>query len=420
MKTISLCNFETCTSCASCLQICPVNAISFTQNKIGLRKPIINNEKCIACGKCEKSCPQKNETYKAMQKSIKPITFLAYNKNLEAVNNSASGALFYSIAQYVIQSNGVVFGASYNETFDKVHIIKACTMKELEPLTGSKYVESFTDSSFIEVQKELAKGTLVYYAALPCQIAGLLNFLQKPYNNLITSDIVCHGTCPNRYFELYIKNLKEKLPGHFTYFTQTSKKLGWSILIQKAVTTTTTTTTWDADSYLRLFLDGLFFKPTCYKCSFAKLPRLSDITLGDFFGFGVLKSNRKIKIPHNGISMIMVNTQNGKNIISNIKNNVYLLERPIQEAIYFNHNLWRASKKHKLYNSFYNDSFIFENWSEFEKKYYLSFKRTINRKLRLIIKKILGAKLVAYCMYTVYKHTGLLKKADKIIQNNEY
>ena len=42
-----------CIGCGSCVQLCPVNAISFD----GDGKAIIDPNLCIKCGTCEASCP---------------------------------------------------------------------------------------------------------------------------------------------------------------------------------------------------------------------------------------------------------------------------------------------------------------------------------------------------------------------------
>ncbi len=46
-------NKEKCIGCGSCVNMCPVNAISFDKDG----KAVIDKEKCIKCLTCENICP---------------------------------------------------------------------------------------------------------------------------------------------------------------------------------------------------------------------------------------------------------------------------------------------------------------------------------------------------------------------------
>ena len=45
---------ELCTGCGTCVEECPVDAISLGKNDLA----IINDEECIRCGKCHDVCPE--------------------------------------------------------------------------------------------------------------------------------------------------------------------------------------------------------------------------------------------------------------------------------------------------------------------------------------------------------------------------
>lgn len=42
-----------CIGCGTCIEMCPVNAISFNEDG----KAVINKDICIKCGTCEAVCP---------------------------------------------------------------------------------------------------------------------------------------------------------------------------------------------------------------------------------------------------------------------------------------------------------------------------------------------------------------------------
>jgi Fe-S-cluster-containing hydrogenase component 2 len=45
-------NNDKCIGCGTCVDICPVNAISLQDGKA-----VINQEKCVNCGACAGACP---------------------------------------------------------------------------------------------------------------------------------------------------------------------------------------------------------------------------------------------------------------------------------------------------------------------------------------------------------------------------
>ncbi|MFC1483380.1 4Fe-4S binding protein [Candidatus Margulisiibacteriota bacterium] len=46
-----------CTSCGTCVGVCPVSAIDMVINKYGIYVPLIDKDVCTNCGLCVKVCP---------------------------------------------------------------------------------------------------------------------------------------------------------------------------------------------------------------------------------------------------------------------------------------------------------------------------------------------------------------------------
>lgn len=82
-----------------------------------------------------------------------------------------------------------------------VHHISAKNEEELNRLRGSKYLQSRTENTFIEVREKLNKNQIVLYSGTACQIAGLKQFLGKEYENLVLVDVLCHGVPRQKYGE---------------------------------------------------------------------------------------------------------------------------------------------------------------------------------------------------------------------------
>lgn len=86
------------------------------------------------------------------------------------------------------------------------------------------------------------------------------------------------------------------------------------------------------------------FRESCYYCDYAKLPRVGDCTIADFWGIGrygtpFLQSTRK------GVSLVLANTNKGKTALDNLRE-VFIEERELEEALVENHNLKAVSRKH--------------------------------------------------------------------------
>lgn len=194
-----------CSGCMACVNICPKDAIKIKRID-GFEYPYIDDKICIKCGKCNISCPiiNNHEEKKYSQK-----VYAAKNKNTEIRMNSSSGGVFTLIAEWILDNNGVVFGAKFNEKMQVVHDY-AETKEGLAVLRGSKYVQSQIGISYKKVKEFLESGKKVLFTGTPCQVEGLLSFLGKKYDNLYTQDIICHGVPSPLVWKKYIEYKEAK------------------------------------------------------------------------------------------------------------------------------------------------------------------------------------------------------------------
>ena len=76
-----------------------------------------------------------------------PAVFAAWNRNDEIRRDSTSGGVFTLLAEYILESGGVVFGAAFDGSQHLRHT--ACFRKEeLWRLRGAKYVQSDLEGVF--------------------------------------------------------------------------------------------------------------------------------------------------------------------------------------------------------------------------------------------------------------------------------
>lgn len=100
------------------------------------------------------------------------------------------------------------------------------------------------------------------------------------------------------------------------------------------------------DYYLNGFQYGLFHRPSCYQCPYASKERVSDITIGDFWGLGNTEYSK------DKVSVILCNTKKGIDVINEVRDSIFLEQRSITEAISGNSQLRHPSQKHEFYNLF--------------------------------------------------------------------
>ena len=196
-----------CCGCTACMAICSKEAIIMQPDAMGFLYPVVANEKCIDCGQCEKVCAF-NDHYDRSDYFEVPLVFGARNKDKTVVEYSQSGGLFYTLAKWVIENSGIVYGAGFKTVYEVIHK-RVETLEQLDELRGSKYVQSDLQSSFLDVIKDLKAGKLVLFSGTGCQVAGLHSLMRQTRTNdnkLILCDIICHGV-PSPY--VWKENVKQ-------------------------------------------------------------------------------------------------------------------------------------------------------------------------------------------------------------------
>ena len=317
---------EKCTGCMACYNACPVGAIEIVQDEKGFYEPKIIKEKCIKCKKCKLVCPEVNPR----EKNDNPTVYAAWAKQKDIRENSTSGGIFSNIATKVLEADGVVFGAMFDENFKVVHSY-VTKIENLVKLRGSKYVQSFIGDSLKQVEYFLQEGKMVLFSGTACQIAGLLNYLQKDYENLITIDVLCHGVPSPKIFEEYLKDIniddrkivnirfRYKKPSWTNYSMKIDYDNGKSYIKSKY-----------KDKFLIGFSEDYITKDVCATCQYARITRISDITLADFWGY--ISDELKTRNTEKGISLVIINSDKGNKIIEKVKNQLIIREKNIIEA----------------------------------------------------------------------------------------
>lgn len=335
---IDLCNATNCTGCGVCVESCPHEAISFIYDEWDFRYPIINRDNCVKCGLCIKRCP----VLTPVEKNSHNKCYLAWAKNDSIHFESASGGISYIISKHFIEKGGFAVGCVWDKDYNAVLSV-IDTVKGLELIKGSKYVQSYIPGDvFKEVKERLANDEKGVFIGLPCQIAAIKSYV-KGNNNLLLCDILCHGGCSPRCHKEHLTYIKENTGikeitdirfrgGIYDYF--------YSLWNDKKKVFATTA---NEDTYYYAFLSHSFFHESCYDCHFATKERVSDITIGDFWGINNSFISDKNHL--NGSNLVLIHSSIGEEIWNEIDGDIESFIRPLEEAIQGNDTLRSPTNK---------------------------------------------------------------------------
>lgn len=338
---------NTCCGCTACQSICPQHAITMQLDENGFIYPHIAHEKCINCKLCKKVCSYQNSLPSISDKNV----FVALSQNTD-LSTSASGGLFASLAQSVLNDNGIVYGSAMLYEREQLHVrhIKATSIDQLNLLKGSKYIHSNMQGIFPDVLTELKQGKTVLFSGTPCQVAGLKGFLQKDYSNLYTIDIICHGVPSEQLFQQYIAFEENKHNAKITSFRFRDKKQGWKL--HGSMTFNTNKTFHfepEESSYYQLFLNSYTYRENCYSCPYASEHRPGDITIGDYWCIELVHPELLIEnggpiAPLKGVSCMIVNNNIGNELLSQYGSGIKHWKSSYENASKYNRQLTAPSQ----------------------------------------------------------------------------
>ncbi len=384
MEKVFLKEVNRCNGCSACANVCPKNCITMQADDLGFLYPQIDNELCINCGICEKTCPVFNKSqFESVMKA-----YAVKNNDTNIVSESSSGGVFTAIAEDIIRNGGVVFGVAFSEDFKSVRHIAVENSNDLSLLRGSKYVQSEIGDSYFKAKEYLEKGRQVLFTGTPCQIEGLLSYLRKPYDNLLTQDIVCHGVPAPAVWEKYVDLMQSKNNSQIGDVSFRSKVSGWKTYSMKMVFENDKEycVKNSQDQYMKGFLDNLYLRSSCYDCAFKTASRKADITLADFWGVWSLHPEF---YSESGVSLVLCHSKKGNAIINSIANRVDIIETDPQKALEFNSAATKSVPHNPQRKSFVED-FKALPFEETMKKYCTPAKvNPIKSKIKSIVKRLI-------------------------------
>lgn len=286
------------------------------------------------------------------------------NLDNSSLSLSASGGAFPVLARAVIEQGGVVFGASLLED-GKVKHVCAQTLDELIPIQGSKYVCSDVANTFSTCAEFLQSGVKVLYSGTPCQIAGLRANLARRFggeagfDGLICVDLICHGTPKQTLFQSYLKWLaaKHSADDGIHGYEFRNKRMGWGLYYcyhyYRAGKKYEVLGQAGDDPYYSAFAKGIIYRKCCYRCPFARIERIGDFTIGDYWG---LEKYHPDFFDTRGVSAVLINSAKADDFFMTLcSEKCAWIETRVENIVAQNGNLTGPTKRSEEQAKLAND-----------------------------------------------------------------
>lgn len=372
-----------CTGCTACVNTCKQRALHIGLSDEGYLRPIVDGNLCVKCEKCVDLCLGIKEI-----KSYTSFKFYSAQAIDEQVLlDSTSGGVFQLLARKAFQEGWNVFGPIYKDGMKLEHV-RAKDIIDIKKMGGSKYVQSDASNSMLEIKQLLLKRQKVLFSGTPCQIAGLKTFLKIELcsfdeDNLLTIDFPCYGIPSVKFFKDNVEYYEKKYHAKMVDFRfRDKKKNGFSHttvikLEDHKKAKEITINDYRKIPYHYAFGERNCFQKKCYNCDFIKFDRVSDITLGSFWGIEKIRDDYEVK---KGVSMVCLNTNLGETKFNEILEELLCFEQTAQEVYCANEGL---TKKVPIGNR----NVIMNDYANYGYKY------IVKRYYKLTLKKRIISKL---------------------------
>lgn len=332
-----------CYGCGVCATSCPTKIISIFLNERGFYEPRIENiEACVNCGICLEVCAFNDNK---LANDGAPIgSWASWSNDKNVRRKCSSGGIGFEIGKQLIEKGYKAVGCRYDIKEQRAEHFIASTVEEFVQSIGSKYIQSYTEEAFRQIER---KGQKYLVTGTPCQIDSFRKMIRKfrCEDNFVLMDFFCHCVPSMWAWKAYIKMLEPKI-GKVTYASwrnkfdygwhdnwlmgidgeKTSKPVDWcdgyNLLIREKKCFIQSRRS-QGDLFYKLFLGDYCLGPQCQrKCKYKYDKSSADIRIGDLWG-NTYKDDEK------GTSALVAFTEKGREVICGL-HDVTLFEHPFK------------------------------------------------------------------------------------------
>lgn len=315
---------DRCTGCGACASGCPKGAIHMVRDREGFLYPQITDG-CVSCGHCTHVCP----VLKQRELRGQPASFAVWNENEAVRACSTAGGVFTALAEFALESGGVVFGAALDEKMQVRHMAVK-NREDLRLLRGAKPIQSELGESYQQVRLYLEQGRYVLFSGTPCQVDGLYRFLGEHPENLLTCDFACGGVGSPGVWERIMESMSyvkrhRAVDVRFCDKLKGEKERRFRVWFEGGGS-------FDAPLSKSQLGRGvsrrLFLRPACYSCAYANTNRPGDLTMGTVHG---VPKEQWPQGQEGDVSLLLINSVKGAHVFDQLplKRELWPLENAV-------------------------------------------------------------------------------------------
>ena len=148
----------------------PEKCILMVENAKGVRFPQVDPAQCVKSELCLHLC-QITDTVEPLYNKSERRRCCGTIKNERMLLKSSSGGVFGSLAEYIVNVGGYIYGCHCSDELEALHILDN-KEPEFKKMYGSKHVPARIEHCFPEIEKRLDFGDTVMFSGTGGQIAA--------------------------------------------------------------------------------------------------------------------------------------------------------------------------------------------------------------------------------------------------------
>ena len=285
----------------------------------------------------------------------------AFQNTQAEVMQSSSGGAFIALCkafEAMYAGNTVFCGAAFD---DKMNVVHRCvnSAAECEIFKGSKYVKSRCEIQNLALDLAVQNGKHILFSGTPCQIYSLNQYIKKrslSRQMFLTVDVICHGAPRKEFWDAYRGWLEERNGSKITKYSFRYKSEGWKAYpaFARFENGKELVNTAETSVYSKMHMARYSITKGCFSCPFAKEERVSDITLGDYWGVEKVFPKLAYK---NGVSLVIAHSQPGVALVEVLgqSEDVFLQKTADKTYLQHQHNLRKPTECPEQYEKFWID-----------------------------------------------------------------